>query len=110
MRQRKQLGLINLSKGKDYLAYSRQIGKVSAEKLRVRPALSKSLSLPSIQTSLVKEEGGSTNPDYLAFSHAFTNPILNRKKLNLAQNAFLSEPKNTEMNSSLRYRLDSQLE
>lgn len=109
LRERRQQGFINLSKGKDYLAYSRQIGMQSAQKVKTRPPLSQSLSLPHIKLNQSKTEPENQNPDYLGYNHTFTNPILTRKKLNLANNVFLSKPKNLEMNSLVKLKLNAEV-
>lgn len=106
LKKRRQNGLINLSKSRDYLAYSRKIGKEKREKRKQRRQMSMSSSTPYLHKSIGTEP---IKKNYLTESKKFTTPILNRKREKLTKNIFLKKPKVKYLNTSDKGKLEAEM-
>lgn len=90
VQNRRKKGRKNLSKSRDYLAYSCKIGKEAKLK---RSQLNLSASTNYLHKTISTQTLKAPKKDYLQESKKITTPILNRKRANLSHNLFLKKPK-----------------
>ena len=90
---------------------SRQMGKESLEKAKLKnqrsismalPSLSKSVGIDNLQSSI------KTN-DYLGENKKFVSPIIQRKQKMLTANMFLSKPKIKNLDTKVKHKLEAEV-
>ena len=107
IKNRREKGLLNKSQSKDYLSFSKQIGKQTKEARELKSYMS--ASLPSLNKNIGTDPILLNPKNYLQESKKFTGPILEKKREALTKSIFLLKPAIKNLETSDKHKLEAEL-